>query len=338
MNNESILDIEVVSGDEIIDLRDNQSGYISLKILRVDNVKVGDKTTNRYGSKGIISLILPDECMPTIIRPDGTKTPAEMLLTPSSVLHRKNISQLYECALTKCIKAIYKKVTDYISDGDIRSCRELLDKFEIVYGNRFKNMTDEEFIKYHNLKGLFAYQMEVGFFSKVSYEQTLEWMKMLNISETDKVFCPDVVIVETEDGVRGFSPESFKSYKGKGTYKLYELGELESECVAGTEYIMKLWKQASYDGKVTSELLESTEPIMGRGKYRFEGQKIGEMELWVLIGNGIERFLHDQSDTLRTSQYQFLNELLLSGYYIEDNQGNPLLSDTRTKQKALESL
>src|SRR5699024_4366054 len=64
----------------------------------------GSKITNRYGGKGIISKIVPDDEMPTATIFDGEeiredtkiKTKAEIILNPLGVINRLNPSQLYE--------------------------------------------------------------------------------------------------------------------------------------------------------------------------------------------------------------------------------------------------
>jgi DNA-directed RNA polymerase beta subunit len=320
-----------------IETDDKMAGYISCKLLRVDRAKIGDKVTNRYGGKGIISLVLPDECMPQIVYSDGRRIAAEEILNPAGVLHRKNISQIYECALTKCIFEIYRRCGEFVANGDFKSMREFLDHFKAVYDDKFTKMSDEELSENHLKLGIQAYKMSVGFYSKVNYNQILDWMKYLKIKDTDKVYCPDITIVETKQGLKGYLTETYEKKEGEKP-KHYELGWCEQECITGSEYIMKLWKQASYDGKVTNEVLDSVEPVMGRGVYRWTGQKIGEMELWILIGQGIEKFMQEQSDTMKTSQYQFLNELLLSGYFIQDAQGSPLLSRERSHVTALNKL
>lgn len=322
-----------------VEMRDQISGYISIKILRVDRCKIGDKATNRYGSKGIIALVMPDKCMPQIEKPDGSRVPVEIVLNPSSVLHRKNLSQLYECALSKVIKKIYNLVSDLVTDGRISEAKKLLSKYNVIYRGKFDNMSDKEFVDNHNKLGVFAYRMEVGFFSKVSYDTILEWMKDLQIEETEKIFLPDVCIFErAKEGRKVCLLSEYEAQPGDTQVRKFELGYTDQPCVTGSEYYLKLWKRADYDGKVTSEVLDSEEPVMGRGKYRYTGQKIGEMEQWILMETGIEKFVQDQSDTMKTSQYLFLNELLLSGYYIQDPAGNPLLSNSRTRAQQLEAL
>jgi DNA-directed RNA polymerase beta subunit len=317
-----------------LDIRDRVSGYISYKILRVDRALVGDKLANRYGGKGIISLVLPDKCMPQIVKSDGTKIPTEIILNPGGVLHRKNLSQIYECALSKCIVEIFSRVSKYIMEGRISDAKKLLNRF---YGKKFDSMTDDDFIKNHNQKGIYAYKMEVGFYSTVSYDTVIEWMKILNVSDKDQIYCPDIVIHETKDGIKGFLASEVNISEMPGAKK-YDLGFCEQPCITGHEYMLKLWKQAKYDGKVTSEVMNTDEPIMGKGNYRWEGQKIGEMETWILLETGTEKFLTSQSDSMLTSQYVFLNELLLSGYYIQDPQGSPVLSQARSRAKQIEEL
>ena len=60
-------------------------------------MKVGDKLSNRYGGKGVISKILPDDKMPHAA--DGT--PLEVMLNPLGIVSRTNPAQLVEVALGK---------------------------------------------------------------------------------------------------------------------------------------------------------------------------------------------------------------------------------------------
>ena len=258
---------------EEVELNEKAIGYISYKILRVDRAIVGAKTTGRYGGKGMISLILPDKLMPRIVHEDGSETIADLLLNPPGVLHRKNLSQMYEAALGKCIQEIYRRVCKMISDGETAKIKPFLKEF---YGEQFESMSDEELTKNHQEKGIYAYQMKVGFFSKVDYNTVEKWMKDLNLTEDDRIFCPDLTIYE--DKVKGLSacaPEEYKSEWG-GDPHTYELGYLDNRCVTGNEYIMKLFHTASYSAKVTSEIMDTYEPILGKSRYREGGQNIGK--------------------------------------------------------------
>lgn len=56
---------------------------------------LGDKLTGRNGNKGVITRILPDDEMPKIHFADGPE-PAELIISPSSVMGRKNLGQIWE--------------------------------------------------------------------------------------------------------------------------------------------------------------------------------------------------------------------------------------------------
>lgn len=64
----------------------------------------GDKLTGRHGNKGVVSMVLPDEKMPRV-EMFGKEQTADVILSPSSVMGRKNLGQIYEMAHSLLIKA-----------------------------------------------------------------------------------------------------------------------------------------------------------------------------------------------------------------------------------------
>jgi hypothetical protein len=80
--------------------------------------------TNRYGSKGVVSLILEDEEMP--VSEDGIRV--EVIMNRASVINRTNIMQLFEPALSFIANGIrntysgeerYEKFKDFFSIVDM---------------------------------------------------------------------------------------------------------------------------------------------------------------------------------------------------------------------------
>lgn len=64
------------------------------------------------------------------------------------------------------------------------------------------------------------------------------------------------------------------------------------------------------------------EPIMGRGRYRVEGQKIGEMELNVLLARNAKSYISKAREPFDKETNQlFLNNLLGLGMTITDDKG-----------------
>jgi len=57
---------------------------------------VGDKLSGRYGNKGVVSLILPDQDMPQYQESNGAWQPLEILLNPLGIPGRMNPGQLIE--------------------------------------------------------------------------------------------------------------------------------------------------------------------------------------------------------------------------------------------------
>lgn len=70
-------------------------------------VQVGDKLTTRFGLKGVVGTIVPDDKMP---RDVVTNEPYELLLNPMGVLSRVAPNQIIEMSLAKLAKATGKQV------------------------------------------------------------------------------------------------------------------------------------------------------------------------------------------------------------------------------------
>lgn len=72
--------------------------------FRVDRpMALGDKITGRSGNKGVVTQIVPDERMPQIHFSSGT-VPAELIISPSSVMGRMNLGQIWEMTHSVLIK------------------------------------------------------------------------------------------------------------------------------------------------------------------------------------------------------------------------------------------
>lgn len=69
----------------------------SVIVKSTEGMQVGDKMSNRYGGKGIVSAIIPDGEMPA----DSRGRPFEVLLNPLGIISRGNPGQIVETALGK---------------------------------------------------------------------------------------------------------------------------------------------------------------------------------------------------------------------------------------------
>lgn len=82
-------------------IKDKVFNNIILKIVTRDNkvLRKGDKITDRYGGKGVISAILPDDKMPLYYR-NGNWYPVDAIYNSSTIINRLNPGQSFETELT----------------------------------------------------------------------------------------------------------------------------------------------------------------------------------------------------------------------------------------------
>lgn len=79
-------------------------------------LKRGDKITDRYGGKGVISRVMPDNMMPHYLK-NGQWHPVDVLYSMCTCINRLNDGQLFETSITyfgwQLIEYIKQHVTDY---------------------------------------------------------------------------------------------------------------------------------------------------------------------------------------------------------------------------------
>ena len=81
---------------------------IEFMIKEINAPSIGDKLATRYGGKGVIAKIMPDDQMPRLTLTDE---PIEVLINSSTCVNRENVGQWHELSLThvgKCITDLIK--------------------------------------------------------------------------------------------------------------------------------------------------------------------------------------------------------------------------------------
>jgi DNA-directed RNA polymerase beta subunit len=148
---------------------------VKFVILKEQKLAIGSKLTGRYGNKGCISTILPDEEMP--ISEDGQR--AEILLNPLGVINRLNPAQLYEQEINFISNYIVGKMKevdpedpdskaeillDYINDINPQQAESMINYYnELDYEKRLK------FIEGVEGNGIFIHQPP--FFGNITFDQ-----------------------------------------------------------------------------------------------------------------------------------------------------------------------
>ncbi|MFA7142942.1 MAG: hypothetical protein WC175_03055 [Candidatus Dojkabacteria bacterium] len=112
-------------------------------IMEESPLKVGNKITNRYGGKGVISKILPDEEMP--VNQYGER--ADIILNILGVINRTNIGQLIELEINFISREIERYIEKHIDN------REKIEKVLFAY-LKIANSEQYKFIKekYDNMQ------------------------------------------------------------------------------------------------------------------------------------------------------------------------------------------
>jgi DNA-directed RNA polymerase subunit beta len=100
----------------VTDVAKTKNGY-SVVVKNQAQMEVGDKLTGRFGDKGVVAQIIPDDEMPQ----DAQGRPLEVLVSPLGLASRINPSQLVEAALGKVAEKTGKpyKIKDFDSAVDL---------------------------------------------------------------------------------------------------------------------------------------------------------------------------------------------------------------------------
>ena len=91
--------------------KDKQFNNVIMQVTVIETLPMnpGDKISDRYGGKGVISKIVPDELMPRL----NNGTVVEIIKNQSTCINRENIGQLHEQSLT----FIGSRIIDYFKTG-----------------------------------------------------------------------------------------------------------------------------------------------------------------------------------------------------------------------------
>lgn len=318
---------------------------IRIRLIKRTTLMNGSKLTNRYGGKGVVSKILPDDQMPIMVDQQGNKRVVEVVMNPYSNINRKIPSVIMETSMGLICHRIRNLVEDYKkTKAGQAKIKPLLEKY---YPGRFTDMSVEDIIKKHdNSKVEEMYYFNVGCFSKkYTPELITEWMEELEIEPVSQILIPQDQVADLDEMKREMSPEAYEKVvkKMKGKYV-----PVDKPLMVGYVTMIELFKIPYYDEKVTTSMYMpdgdinpfKASPILGRGAYRPTGQAIGEMELSCYLANNAKDFIeYSRGDTSTQDSMEFMNNLIGLGLTIKNEQGYNMgasslrnsLNDMKTK-------
>ena len=210
---------------------------IKFKVSTLNLSGVGNKITNRYGSKGVVGEVLPDDLMPRFEINDRTYI-VDVIMNPEAVYSRKNYSQFNESQLGLIAKIMYD---DYLDKG----VDYVNSKYEKVLGHKVTEPCDirsfsfntSSFSKYNSLKiqelaaeaGIDPYQYlyypEYNTASHTKVEVGVAYLlRLQQIPEYD---------IRTTPGISNHNLATLGKYKAKGQ----AVNEMETTAmIAGGAY------------------------------------------------------------------------------------------------------
>lgn len=106
----------VMNNDMYIDKRSFSNIILEIDVLEEKEMEAGDKASNRYGGKGVISAIWPQQIMPRFKNGRGEYEYVDIIFNSSTMINRENVGQCFELSITHIGSAIVDKIiTDKLS-------------------------------------------------------------------------------------------------------------------------------------------------------------------------------------------------------------------------------
>jgi DNA-directed RNA polymerase beta subunit len=218
--------------------------------------------------KGVISKVVPDDKMPIV---NGRKI--EVVLNPYSTINRKIPSVIMETAMGNIAIKLHDNVQEMRKT--VRGRKQIMPMINKYYENRYENLSVDEFLDLvdkNPIEDVFSFK--VGCFSKYSPSIIKEWMNELGVSTQSKVLMPRSELTDLEALKEAMTEDEYNEFV-KSIENEYV--EVEQPLMSGMMTMEKLYHMPKYSNKVTTDMTDNRygEPLMGRGRYRSEGQKIG---------------------------------------------------------------
>ena len=117
---------------------------MNITTMRTIPLVRGDKITDRYGGKGVISKVLPDELMPKKLNTQGVWEPIDIQYNSSTCVNRENPGQLFETSITFVGSQIIERIVTHkvsmeTAKGMIKTFLDIVSPDE---GRAFQNTWD----------------------------------------------------------------------------------------------------------------------------------------------------------------------------------------------------
>ena len=100
----------VCNGDMYIGKRTFSNIVLNITVLEELHMGPGDKASNRFGGKGVISSIYPQKMMPRFTNSSGEYEYVDIIFNSSTMINRENVGQTFELSITHIGRWIIKHI------------------------------------------------------------------------------------------------------------------------------------------------------------------------------------------------------------------------------------
>lgn len=292
---------------------------IELTIKYERNLQIGDKLANRHGNKGTISRFVPDELMP-VNTEDGTH--ADIVINPLGIVSRMNVGQVFECHLAEAIMNLRKKCKEMLTGNDtdtVNSVKEYIKGFihiiDCTEDHTYSKQSDAiiDSIDYNQLVSLIDnFTIIQPPFQSIGTDELKKVMDYTNTHYEVKAYDP----VSKQDIV---NPITF------GWLYYMKLNHISQDKIA-------------YRG-IGPYSAKTNQPLCGRT--RKGGQRVGEMEMWAIIGHGdetnLKEFITTKSDSVQLRN-KYIGYCMGNDELLVDQDDDSVPQSLRLMESCLKSI
>lgn len=125
-----------INGKKYIDKKQFSNITIEFVVIENRKLEVGDKVSDRYGGKGVISKIIPTKLMPKMYN----GLPIDMIKNSSTMYNRENAGQIFEMELNYISMCILDKIRNTRMGDPYKAFKEILKFVKLQSPEQYKAM------------------------------------------------------------------------------------------------------------------------------------------------------------------------------------------------------
>jgi DNA-directed RNA polymerase beta subunit len=295
---------------------------IELEIHKDLPTCTGDKFTNLFAGKGVVSLILPDELMPR----DEANDPADIIFNPLGLFGRNNWGTVFEMALAKIIEDVEENISNRTQT--IRRLKFINKHFIRVYDEDYYHNVEQLIENFEEVFDEFKHQVQTkGFFLYVENFPKMSYNDFINnfVNPYEATF--NVNITKKEKTI--FSKELMQFMRDKGfkTTLFNSAQDIEQDVYFGRNYYMKLfhtaWSKYNAVGFSSSYSRITGQPARGRknkGGLHISWQTFAALLGYKTKNAVLKEFYSIKADVAISDKKIFINSFISNGEYILKNK------------------